>query len=204
MSNTYCYLHLRGSGRDARALREALESRTLGSWRQSAITAWGIWEGLFGVASNELLVVATGSGERTVKDFTTDLGAVEVVDVQLIAATVRPVAAEPCEAPGLYVFRFFEVRNADVEEIADLSAAAWETFENTDRYTAEPMGLFSQHDLSSETGRMLLVTWYDGLASWQTSRRPATAAAANFQRRRDLTLSTRALATRLVTLNSTN
>ena len=204
MSNTYCYLHLRGSGRDARALREALESRILGTWRQSGISAWGIWEGLFGVASNELLVVAVGSGERTVEDFTAGLGVVDVVDVLLIAATVRPVVAEPCETPGLYVFRFFEVRNSDVEEIADLSAAAWETFENTDRYTAEPMGLFRQHDLSTETGRMLLVTWYDGLASWQTSRQPATAAVTKFQRRRDLTLGTRALATRLVTLNSTN
>jgi len=42
----------------------------------------------------------------------------------------------------LYVFRFFEVRNADVEEVADLSRQAWETFENSDAYLSEPQGLF--------------------------------------------------------------
>jgi hypothetical protein len=45
---------------------------------------------------------------------------------------------------------------------------------------------------------MLLVTWYDGFDSWQTSRQPTAEATDNFRRRRALTQSTIAYATRLV------
>ena len=45
---------------------------------------------------------------------------------------------------------------------------------------------------------MMLVTWYDGFDSWEISRNPAPAARENFSRRRDLTLQTYAVATRLV------
>jgi len=200
MSTTYCYLHLKGNGRDSRSLKEALKDRILGEWRQSGITVWGIWEGLFGVASNELLIMAASSDERDERAFTAALkGDAEVLAADALAATVRPVGDAPCDKPGLYVFRFFDVNNSDVEEIATLSNQAWTTFEVTDDYQAEPQGLFRQQDLSAERGRMLLVTWYDGLGSWQTSRQPAPESVENFRRRRDLTFGTRALATRLVT-----
>lgn len=197
--NSYCYLHLAGEGRDTQALKTALTRDVLGAWRQSGITVWGIWEGLFGIASNELIVVAVSNGERDEGAFTAALpDSVRVADSLLLVPTVRPVGAAPCEKAGLYVFRFFEVGNADVDEIARLSNEAWTTFENTAAYQAEPQGLFRQQDLSAARGRMLLVTWYDGLESWQTSRRPAPEAMANFMRRRELTFGTEALATRLV------
>ncbi|MEJ2087251.1 MAG: hypothetical protein P8Y69_01940 [Gammaproteobacteria bacterium] len=160
---------------------------------------WGIWEGLFGVASNELIVIGVANGERDVDAFTGVLPtSVRLVSALLLQPTVRPVDAAPCDRPGLYVFRFFEVSNRDVDEIVRLSNEAWTTFENTDAYRAEPQGLFRQQDLSADKGQMLLVTWYDGLESWQTSRRPAPEAMQNFLRRRELTFGTRALATRLV------
>jgi hypothetical protein len=46
---------------------------------------------------------------------------------------------------------------------------------------------------------MLLLTWYDGLGSWQTSRQPAPDARENFRRRHALTAGTIAYATRLLT-----
>lgn len=204
MTDTYCYLRLKGAGRDTEILQKVLKDRAIGAWRQSGITLWGIWEGLFGVASNELLLVAAASGERSLNDFDQALVAdvaddrVMVVEAELMTPTVRPTGTAPCDKPGLYVFRFFEVRNPDVEEVAQLSRQAWETFENSDAYESEPQGLFRPCDGSASTARMLLVTWYDGLASWQTSRRPAPEAMANFQRRRELTNGTVALATRLV------
>lgn len=203
MTDTYCYLHLKGAGRDTEILKTALTDRVTGAWRQSGVTIWGIWEGLFGVASNELLVVAAAPGERFLADFEQALAAdvaserITVIEAELLNPTVRPTGTAPCHKPGLYVFRFFEVRNADVAEVAKLSRQAWETFENSDEYMSEPQGLFRPADGSAEWGRMLLVTWYDGLTSWQTSRRPAPAAMANFQRRRELTRGTVALATRL-------
>lgn len=197
--NSYCYLHLAGEGRDVMALTAALKDVVLPDWRQRGITVWGIWEGLFGVASNELIVVGVANGERDVDAFTGALPeSVRLVSALLLQPTVRPVDAAPCDRPGLYVFRFFEVRNRDVDEIARLSSEAWTTFEHTDAYRAEPQGLFRQQDRSADRGRMLLVTWYDGLESWQTSRRPAPEAMQNFLRRRELTFGTRALAARLV------
>ena len=197
--NTFCYLYLAGPGRDIAELRKILAGEVLGAWRQAGITPWGVWAGLFGIASNELLVVAAASGQRTEAEFTSMMPeAVQVIEALPIVPTVRPVDPAPCEKPGLYVFRFFDVKNADVDEIAGLSLEAWTTFEKSDDYQAEPQGLFRQADVGPERGRMLLVTWYDGLESWQTSRRPAPEAVENFQRRRDLTYGTSALATRLV------
>ncbi len=198
MSDTYCYLHLRGPGRDTGALRSNFKDVVLGAWRQAGITPWGFWEGLFGVASNELIVVAAAAGDQPQAVFTDPLNSLEVLDVLVLTPTVRPLGTAPCEKPGLYVFRFFDVDNESVEQIAALSSTAWNTFENTESYEAEPQGLFAQQDQTAVKGRMLLVTWYDGLDSWQTSRRPDPAAMENFLQRRALTHGTRALATRLV------
>ena len=198
MSDTYCYMHVGGAGRDSVALRQELKDSVYGTWRQSGIGAWGVWEGLFGVGSNELIVVGAAAGEQESAAFTSAFSEAQVVDSLLLTPTVRPSETKPCDKAGLYVFRFFDVNHADVDEIAALSFEAWTTFEHAGDYQAEPQGLFAQRDRSAERGRMLLVTWYDGLNSWQTSRRPAPAAAANFQRRRDLTHGTRALATRLL------
>lgn len=203
MNDSYCYLHLRGPGRDTQALKSALEGAVLDDWRASRITLWGVWEGLFGVASNELIIVGAAADGQQLEDFTGALGearaaALEVVDALLMTPTVRPTSRAPCERPGLYVFRFFRVNDSDVDEVVTLSRQAWETFESADDYAAEPQGLFRPHPSSGAENRMLLVTWYDGLNSWQTSRRPAPEATANFQRRRELTHGTLALATRLV------
>lgn len=199
MTDTYCYLHLQGEGRDGTALKSTLTD-SAASWRQAGITIWGIWEGLFGIASNELIVVAAAAGERGNADFTRALpeAAVSIRDSLLLTPTVRPEGVAPCEVPGLYVFRFFDVATANVAEVAELSRQAWATFENAEDYQSQPQGLFRPLDQSSESGRMLLVTWYDGLESWQTSRAPDPAALENFKRRRALTNGTMALATRLI------
>ena len=201
---TYCYLRLRGPGRDTYELKKRLAVVSKDAWLSSGVELWGIWEGLFGIASNELLVVAAADGNRSATDFTQVLGRsgtpVMVADQLLMAATVRPDpnVFEPRSQPGLYVFRFFQVVEEDVDEIAGLSEHAWETFENMDAYAAEPQGLFRPVFREEEEGRMLLVTWYDGFRSWEISRRPPPEAVANFQRRRELTRGTVALAARLL------
>lgn len=203
MTAGYAYFRLRGPGRDTLALQAALKDEVFGAWRQEDVSVWGVWTGLFGVASNELIVMVAAAGERELEVFEAPLAASSVaitpVDTLALAPTVRPEHPLPCERPGLYVFRFFDVLGKDVDEIAALSGEAWETFENTDAYAAEPQGLFRQSGQGpAAKGRMLLVTWYDGLESWQTSRKPNPAATENFLRRRELTSGTVALATRLL------
>jgi hypothetical protein len=199
VTDTYCYLRLQAEGRESSQLLNDLRAEVLPGWTQSEIVPWGVFTGLFGVASNELIVVAAAQGVRQTSDFTDPLQRIaQPREILSLANTTRPVAISPLERAGLYVFRFFYVSNKDVDEIVRLSQEAWTTFEDSTQYAAQPQGLFCEQDLAPERGTMLLLTWYDGLQSWQTSRQPAHEARENFQRRQALTHGTLALATRLV------
>ena len=189
----YAYTRLGAHGRDYGPALRALQEIELEPAR-----LWGVFHGLFGVASNELIVISYGD-VAGVHDAISGMDEVLQADTLLLEPTVRPTEHAPRTREGLYVFRFFEVRHEDVDEIAALSFEAWKTFENVDAYRAEPQGLFRQQDTSAETGRMLLCTWYDGLNSWQASRTPAETARGNFRRRHALTRGTVAYATRLLT-----
>ena len=193
--DTFAFLRIRGRERDWHAVREAVVSGL------PAERVWGTFHGLFGIASNELVAVTVGDDAAVAEsvEAVSALDEVEGAASLTLVPTVRPTDSVPLAREGLYVFRFFEVAHRDVEEIAALSAEAWKSFETVDDYRAEPQGLFCQRDRSAERGRMLLLTWYDGLNSWQASRQPPQHARENFQRRHALTTGTVAYATRLVT-----
>ena len=155
-------------------------------------TLWGAFSGLFGPGSNELLVVSVLQNEAAV------IASPAAVAHEVWQPTIRPRTTDPCTRRGLYVFRRFMVPQAYVDEVVTLSKQAWETFESSADYAAEPQGLFCPSADADGTVRMMLVTWYDGFDSWETSRKPAPAAQDNFKRRMALTQSTYAVATRLV------
>ncbi len=194
MSHTFAFLRLTARQGGWQHLHSALASRL------APASVWGAFHGLFGVGSNELIAVTVGDDDAVEASIETARGLdVNHVETLILKPTARPKSAEPLTREGLYVFRFLDVANADVDEIASLSAQAWRTFESPDDYQAEAQALFCQRDRSQVRGRMLLLTWYDGLNSWQTSREPPAEAAALFQRRRTLTWGSIAHATRLVT-----
>lgn len=194
--DSYCFLHLREAGNSADGLLGSLPAVVSG-WARGGIEPWGIWRGLFGVASNELVVMAAAEGERALADFQPATADVQLLRSTLFHPTVRPENRTPCQKTGIYVFRFFTIAPDDVQEFVALSTDAWTTFEHADEYAAEPQGLFRAHD-DGDSLEMLLVTWYDSLQSWQTSRQPAPQARERFARRRTLTRSTIAFATTLV------
>jgi hypothetical protein len=199
MADSYTYFRLRARARDSRALLDQLRTRTQPGWQRSGVRCWGLWQGLFGVASNELLVMAAAPGDRPDQDFHAALPAdAEVVDTLPLLSTVRPEVIGELPLEGLYVLRFFDVRLADCDQIVALSREAWESFEDTDRYVSRPQGLFRPRDHGDPVGRMLLVTWYDGFDSWEISRAPAPEASDNFRKRHILTSGTIAYATRLL------
>jgi hypothetical protein len=199
MTDTYCFLHLRGAGNNTQQLEQdliAVQSR----WREQGVEIWGIWRGLFGVASNELIVVASAAGDSPQEVYSTELGALKLIRCSLFKPTLRPSSRASLEKPGIYVFRFFSVLPENQAEFVELSGDAWTSFEGAHDYAAEPQGLFNE---VREPGNdpaldMLLVTWYDSLQSWQTSRSPADSARARFVRRHQLTQRTVALATTLL------
>ena len=187
MSDTFAFLRLTARQGDWQYLHSSLTNHLAPS------TIWGAFYGLFGVGSKELIAVTFGDDDAVDASIETVRRLnVDHVDALILKPTARPTSPDPLTREGLYVFRFLEVANADVDEIASLSAQAWRTFESPSDYRAQAQGLFVR-------GRMLLLTWYDGLNSWQTSRAPPADAAALFQRRRGLTSGTIAYATRLVT-----
>lgn len=201
MPDSYGYFRLRAPGRDSRGLVEDLRVDTLPAWQTAGVRCWGIWQGLLGIASNELLIMAAVPGDQPDADrlFRQSLpDEAEVVDALPLVATARPQSIASLPAEGLYVFRFFDVRLEDCDEIVALSREAWETFEDTDRYASRPQGLFAPRGERNGRGRMLLVTWYDGFTSWEISRDPAPEARENFRRRHALTTGTVAYATRLI------
>ncbi len=194
MPDTFAFLRLTARKGGWQPLHSALTSRL------APASVWGAFHGLFGVGSNELIAVTVGDDDAVDASIETAQRLdVDQVDALTLKPTARPTSTDPLTREGLYVFRFLHVRNADIDEIASLSAQAWRTFESSDEYRAEAQALFCQRDRSEIRGRMLLLTWYDGLNSWQTSREPPAEAEALFQRRRTLTSSSIAYATRLVT-----
>ncbi len=200
-ASTFCYTRLKGRERNWQPLAEHLVAVTLPQLDARGIQRWGAWFGLFGIGSNEIVLVTSAAASlEHIALLNAHLAEAPclVAEQHLLHATVRPDDTRALTRPGLYVFRFFDVRNADVDEIARLSLDAWTTFETTDTYKAQPQGLFCQSELRETRGIMLLCTWYDGLESWQVSRAPPAGAADNFRRRHALTMATIAYATNLI------
>ncbi|MDE0054837.1 MAG: hypothetical protein OXT64_11370 [Gammaproteobacteria bacterium] len=194
MSDTFAFLRLTAPKGGWQPLHESLTNHL------PPQEIWGAFHGLFGVGSNELIAVTVGSDDAVTESIETARRLeVEHVEALMLKPTARPTSTAPLTREGLYVFRFLDVAHTDVEEIASLSARAWQTFEGSGDYRAEAQALFCQHDRSEPRGRMLLLTWYDGLNSWQTSRQPPAEAASYFERRRRLTPGSIAYATRLIT-----
>lgn len=167
-------------------LRELVEA-------YAATTLWGIWHGVFGMASNELMLV-TAHDEQ--EDGLALPENVRVAEVYQLKATARPTDNTPLSQAGIYVFRDFVLDGKDIEEVVALSSAAWQSFEVGENYAAQPMGLFAPQTPSANCV-MHLLTWYPDFTSWQNSRESGPEALQRFAARRALTYSTNAVATRL-------
>lgn len=165
----------------------------------SNIVAFGVFTPLFGLPSNQLYLVTCAEGPHSIAEAVSSAG-LALVDSIGFVPTVRPVEHTPRTRPGLYVFRWFDVYNRDVDEIASLSRQAWVTFEGD--FDTEVQALFAEPDRTGERGKMLLITWYTGFPVWEASRQPSPEARENFMRRAQLTIEATPIATRLFLDNS--
>ncbi len=194
-ADLFCYVRLKGYRPECHqlymAVRNTIDSKIV----------WGIFEGVFGIGSHELVVVLVGSEDRLKKTVQTIGEIDEVADLRSmnLIPTSRPQSSSPMTRAGIYVFRFLEVDNVNIETIIDLSTRGWEFFERADYYEANSLALFKQHKVSSDTSVMLIVTRYDNLASWEASRDSPPRAKELFARRRELTKGQTPLATRILT-----
>jgi hypothetical protein len=180
---------------------KTINTRILPEAKQSGYSLYGLFSGLFGLASNELYWVAVREDNGPLLDGFTPLSKLAAShnlslqeSVQLIP-TVRPIEHTMRTKGGIYVFRWFDVNNRDVDEIVRLSDEAWVPFEGD--FESEIQGLFAEQDHSNKQGKMLLLTRYRDLSVWEASRRPSKEARERFLRRHELTIETTAIATRL-------
>ncbi len=156
------------------------------------LMVWGAWAGLFGLASDELILILVHPSEHSSLALPQGW---TLVSQQQLRATVRPTQATPERRPGVYVFREFATTAQRIDELVQLSTNAWKTFEQGQDYDALPIGLFAPSKPSGEC-TMLLLTWYPDFTAWQRSRKPDPRATKSFLARRALTSRTLAIATR--------
>lgn len=193
----FVYAQLRTRGEGWRALSDRL-APLWRDWPEAQLM--GAFTALFGMSNQDLVLLIslppdTDAQARLRAWLPAD---VDLIDCLPMHATVRPADDRALTRAGIYVFRIWDTEAAHIPEIARLSDTAWTTFERDDIYRSEPMGLFGYADTRQPRGRVLLLTWYDNLTSWESSRSPHPEATANFRRRLALTTSAIAYATRLV------
>jgi hypothetical protein len=135
---------------------------------------------------------STSGREQVVRSFE-NKGITARVDRSMLAATVRPGGTDLPRTTGIYTHRWFDVKTSDIPEFIDRSNSAWPFFEK--EFPAKVFGLFraeqSPQDRRRGVTRMLLNTWYESHAVWESSRKPSSEPTALFKRRAQLTLTTR-------------
>jgi len=177
-------------------LLEVVRGTLIPDLEKRGLVAYGVFQGLFGLSSNELYLVVSSEFAVTAISQQNLNGEFQIVESINLIPTIRPTDHTRRTREGVYVFRWFDVMNKDIEEIAELSAKAWITFE--EGFDTEVQCLFAEQNRESKQGKMLLITWYQNLSVWQESRQPPEEARENFMRRHQLTLQAKPIATRLV------
>jgi hypothetical protein len=114
-----------------------------------------------------------------------------------LLATARAESDRKLQPGGIYVHRWFEIKPSDREEFVRLSAEGWIDFEK--KFDAKIFGLLAEVQPRPKNPNLwiLLLTRYGSHQVWEASRDPTTDAMKSFQRRAQLTLSSRGCSTLL-------
>jgi len=196
---TFSYATVQTTGNTWLAHETLLRRQGLAKLRDIGGNPYGLWAPQFGLPSDTCVVMThwpePADAMTRVVETLGGVDGVVAVDCHLLAPTVRPVTADPPHKAGVYVHRWFRVAPDDVDEVAALSASAWQSFEAT--FEAQVIGLFRKRDDDAEDATMMLLNWYPSLAAWEGSRDvPSDPRAWElFHRRRALTKKTWAITT---------
>jgi hypothetical protein len=161
---------------------------------------FGLFEGVIGVPSNELVAMATWSDVVAAAGLQAgDVPGLLAVDAVALEATSRPATTTRQRAPGLYAHRWFHIQAVDWPGFLALSEASWPAFERA--FDASVAGLWRQ-EVEPESCLVLLITRYPDLATWERSRTgydsdEERAMRDNFRQRHRLVNWTSVVATRL-------
>ena len=202
MHGAYDYLTLElAPGRAAwEGLRAHLPSQVIPAVHTAGGQALGLFSPQLGFAANEAVLLLRWPDEARANPAVIDIENIQVRSRDRLTATLRPADDDTPKPGGIYVHRWFTVAPANVETFVALSGQAWSSFEAG--FDTNIFGLFRANDPAPNGDvRMLLLTRYADHGVWEASRQPSPQAREAFGSRHELTTSTIARSSLLVTLS---
>jgi hypothetical protein len=205
MPESYAFRTIRIAPRSWPKLARAVHGQAAAAMRAEGGALWGLFSPLIGLSSDSGILISNWPADaRPLKAADAALrGIPEILDIsgEDLAPTVRPTSTAPPQGPGIYSFRWFNLRARDWPELVELSDAAWPSFEQS--FGAAILGLWLSRAVAPPAARGLLLTRYADHAAWDRSRPdgPAPAdpeSARRFMRRRELVESSICMTTKLV------
>jgi hypothetical protein len=205
MPETYAFRTIRIVPRTWPKVARAIHGEAAAAMQAQGGAVWGLFTALIGLSSDSGILISTwpaGAASPVSTDAALQ-GIPEILDCQGedLVPSVRPVTSAPPAGPGIYSFRWFNLRAADWPELVELSDGAWPSFETS--FGASILGLWLSRAVAPPAARGLLLTHYADHAAWDRSRPDGPApgdpeSARRFMRRRDLVESSICFTTKLV------
>ena len=181
MNPIYEYCRFKTTPRALQSAPEAARKRFAERATASGGTLFGCWRSVvgLGLARDEGIAVTSWASVEAAN------AAVPVVDAEriLLQATVRPLTDAAPTYEGIYVFRWFDVAEAEWQDFCDLSNAAWPNMESV--FDVNICGFWKSLDTQPPASKTLLLTRYADLSVWEASRwwnTPVAAADASMNR----------------------
>ena len=180
----------------AAAAGQVLLSRGAAAARGAGGRVFGVFTAMIGLGINNLVVLSEFPDEATARGVDLLAGvSAGVVRHEFWEPDPRPAADEMLpETDGFFSHRWFDCAEADWPRFRDISADAWDNFE--DVHDTRVIGFWrSRTPPAPGVTRVWLMAWYKDLAAWEASRfvlnpvgTRAEQAFANFRARREMTL----------------
>jgi hypothetical protein len=181
MNPIYEYCRFSTAPRALQSAPEAARKRFTERANASGGTLFGCWRSVvgLGLARDEGIAVTSWASVEAA----TAAPPVANSERTLLQATVRPLTDAAPKYEGVYVFRWFDVAEAEWQDFCDLSNAAWLNMESV--FDVNICGFWKSLDTHAPSSKTLLLTRYADLSVWEASRwwnKPVAAADASMNR----------------------
>ena len=181
MNPIYEYCRFSTATRALQSAPEAARKRFTERANASGGTLFGCWRSVvgLGLARDEGIAVTSWASVEAAN------AAPPVPNAKrtLLQATVRPLTDAAPTYEGVYVFRWFDVAEAEWQDFCDLSNAAWPNMESV--FDVNICGFWKSLDTHAPSSKTLLLTRYADLSVWEASRwwnKPVAAANVSMNR----------------------
>jgi hypothetical protein len=181
MNPIYEYCRFKTAPRALQSVPEAARERFSERAKASGGKLFGCWRSVvgLGLARDEGIAVTSWASVAAAK------AATPIADAEctLLKAMVRPLTDAAPVYEGVYVFRWFDVAEAEWQDFCDLSNAAWPNMESV--FDVNICGFWKSLDTQPPASKTLLLTRYADLSVWEASRwwnKPVAAANVSMNR----------------------